>query len=141
MQSRSTAACGETVHACRPSEAYSVQVKKSSKAALLSGLVFPGIGHVFLKNYLRGSVLVLVALAALSVIVTRTFQRAMIIVDQINSGNVPVDTAAVADMVAASTTSTGTFVDNAALLALLACWLIGVIDSYRLGAAQESESL
>jgi hypothetical protein len=118
-----------------------VQVKKSSKAALLSGLVFPGIGHVFLKNYLRGSVLVLVALAALSVIVTRTFQRAMIIVDQINSGNVPVDTAAVADMVAASTTSTGTFVDNAALLALLACWLIGVIDSYRLGAAQESESL
>jgi len=65
-------------------------VKKASKAALLSGLIFPGIGHMVLKQYLRGSVLMLSALAAFSVIVTRVFQRALTIVDRINSGDVPV---------------------------------------------------
>jgi hypothetical protein len=48
-------------------------MKKSSKAALLSGLIFPGIGHMVLKQYLRGSVLMFSALAAFSVIVTRVF--------------------------------------------------------------------
>jgi len=52
-------------------------MKKSSTAALLSGLIFPGIGHLVLKQYLRGSILVLFALVALSVIVTRIFQQAL----------------------------------------------------------------
>ena len=112
-------------------------MKRSSKAALLSGLTFPGIGHVFLKNYLRGSVLTFVALAALLTIAIRTYQRAIIVVDQMNSGDIPVDTAAVADMVANSTSAAGTFVENIAVTTLVACWLIGIIDSYRIGAAQE----
>jgi len=80
-----------------------------------------------LKQYLRGSVLMLSALAAFSVIVTRVFQRALTIVDRINSGDVPVN----------STSGADSFIENTAVIVLGACWLIGIIDSYRLGVAQE----
>jgi hypothetical protein len=112
-------------------------MKRSSKAALLSGLIFPGIGHIVLKQYLRGSVLILFSLVALSVIVTRIYQQALTIVDRINSGDIPVDAGAIADMVSNSTSAADNLMENIALLVLVACWLIGIIDSYRLGVAQE----
>ena len=90
-----------------------------------------------LKQYLRGSVLMFFALVALSVVVTRIFQRALTIVDRINSGDIPVDTGAIAEMVSNSTSGADNFVENAALIVLGACWLVGIIDSYRLGVAQE----
>jgi len=112
-------------------------MKISSKAALLSGLVFPGIGHMVLKQYLRGSVLVLSTLVALSVIVAGIFKRALTIVDRINSGDIPVDTSAIAEMISNSNSGADSLVESTAVIILGACWLIGIIDSYRLGAAQE----
>ena len=112
-------------------------MKRSSKAALLSGLIFPGIGHIVLNKYLRGSVLILFALVALSVIVNRIYQRALTIVDRINSGDIPIDTGAIAEMLSNSTSGADSFIENIAVIVLGACWLIGVIDSYRLGVAQE----
>jgi hypothetical protein len=112
-------------------------MKRSSKAALLSGIIFPGIGHMFLKEYLRGSVLMVSALLALSIIVTRVFQQALTIVDRINSGEIPVESGAIAEMVSNSTSGADGFIENTALIVLGICWLIGIIDSYRLGGTQE----
>ena len=112
-------------------------MKRSSKAVLLSGLIFPGIGHIVLKQYLRGSVLMLIALVALSVIVIRIFQQALTIVDRINSGDIPVDTGAIAEMVSNSTSGADSLIESIAVVIFVACWLIGIIDSYRLGVAQE----
>jgi hypothetical protein len=112
-------------------------MKKSLKAALLSGLIFPGIGHMVLKQYLRGSVLMFSALAACYVIVLMVFQRALTIVDRINSGDVPIETGAIAELVSNSTSGADSLIENTAVIVLGACWLIGIIDSYRLGVAQE----
>ena len=112
-------------------------MKKSSKAALLSGLIFPGTGHFVLKQYLRGSVLMLVALVAFSVIVARIYQRVLIIFERINSGDIPVDTAAIAEMVSNSTSAADSSTGNITLAVLGVCWLVGIIDSFRLGVAQE----
>ena len=90
-----------------------------------------------MKQYLRGSVLMLSALVAFSVIVTRIFQRALTIVDRINSGDIPIETGAIAELVSNSTTGVDSFIENTAVIVLAACWLIGIIDSYRLGVAQE----
>ncbi len=90
-----------------------------------------------LKQYLRGSVLMLSALVAFSVIVTRIFQRALTIVDRINSGDIPIETGAIAALVSNSTNGVDSFIENTAVIVLAACWLIGIIDSYRLGVAQE----
>ncbi len=110
---------------------------RSTKAALLSGLVFPGIGHMVLKQYLRGSALIISALIASSIIVPVVIQRVLTLVDRINSGDIPVETGAIAEMVSNSTNGADSFIENTAVIVLGTCWLIGIIDSYRLGVAQE----
>jgi hypothetical protein len=112
-------------------------MKKSSKAALLSGLIFPGIGHIFLREYFRGSVLIALSLASLSVVVTSAYQHALLVVDRIASGDVAIEAGAIAQAVSNSTNATDNLIENAAFVLMAACWLAGIIDSYRLGALQE----
>ena len=115
-------------------------MKKSLKAALLSGLVFPGLGHIGLKQYLRGAILIVGTLVALYVIVSSAYQRALTIVDRINSGDVPVDSAAISEMLSNSASGAGDLMENVAVIVLVACWLFAIVDSYRIGAAQEKSN-
>jgi hypothetical protein len=116
-------------------------MKKSSKAALLSGLIFPGLGHIFLKEYFRGSVLVILSLAALSVVVTSAYQHALLIADQIVSGDISMEAEAIAQAVSNSTTAADSLIENTAVIVLVACWMAGIMDSYRLGAVQEESDI
>jgi hypothetical protein len=113
---------------------------KPTKAALLSGLIFPGIGHVYLKHYLRGSILMLPALVALSAIVKVAFQQAQAIVDRVVSGEVPLETVAISKLVAESPNDSDSLMSSISVFVFVACWLIGIIDSYRIGAALEKQN-
>jgi hypothetical protein len=112
-------------------------MKRSTKAALLSGLVFPGVGHMVLKRYLRGSVLMLSALVAFSVVVTKAIKQALTIVDRINSGGIPVEAGAITELASIPTSGTDASIVNIAAFAISAVWIIAVVDSYRLGMIQE----
>jgi len=90
-----------------------------------------------LKQYLRGSVLMLSALIASSVIITVVIQRALTIVDRINSGDVSVESEAIAEIISNSINGVDSPMANISVIVLGACWLVGIIDSYRIGIAQE----
>lgn len=109
-------------------------MKRSTKAALLSGLVFPGLGHMLLKQYRRGWMLLLCALAALSVVVTIAVRQAMAVVDRIERGEVAADAGAITELAADSISSADSSLANICLIAFIVCWLVGIIDSYRLGS-------
>ena len=117
--------------------AYNVQMTRSIKAALLSGLIFPGIGHMVLKQYLRGSILILFTLIALSVIVTVAVRRALSIVDSINGGEIPVESGTITELVSNSISSADNLIVNISLIVVGAFWVVGIIDAYRLGITQE----
>jgi len=102
-----------------------------------SGLVFPGIGHMVLKQYLRGSILILFTLIALSVIVTVAVRRALNIVDSINRGEIPVESGAITELVSNSISSADNLIVKISLLVVGACWVVGIIDSYRVDITQE----
>ncbi len=110
---------------------------RSIKAALLSGLIFPGIGHMVLKQYLRGSILILFTLIALSVIVTVAIRRALSIVDSISGGEIPFETGAITELASNAINSADNLVVNIALIVVGTCWVVGIIDSYKLGITQE----
>lgn len=114
-------------------------MKASTRAALLSGLVFPGTGHLALKKYLRASVLILAALAAVYVIVSTAVDQAMTVVDRINSGEVPLDAQAISAEISASSAEADSRAADVSLLVLGACWLFGIVDSYQLGKAQDGQ--
>jgi len=91
-----------------------------------------------LKQYLRGSVLMLAALIAVSVIVTTAIKRALAVVERINSGEIPIETGTIIAAIADSTSGPESLIVNISVIVLVACWLIAIIDSYRLGIAQEN---
>ena len=96
---------------------------------LLSGLVFPGSGHLALKCYLRASVLIIATLIALSAIVTVAVRHTLSVID---SGAIPLEADAITELVSSSISSADNSIINYSLLVVVACWGVGIIDSYRL---------
>ena len=81
----------------------------------------------------------LAALIALSVIVTKAVKQALAVVDKINSGEIPLESVAITELVSQSTGGAEGSILNITVLVVGACWLIGIIDSYRVGINQEKQ--
>lgn len=108
-------------------------MKSSFKGALLSGLVFPGLGQVVLKHYTRGIALMLTVLISLFVIVVKAVQHAFTILEAIESQSGAIDMSTISSAAMQVTTSSDSLVFNLLLLLIIFCWIIGVVDAYRSG--------
>ena len=111
-------------------------MRKSAIAALLSALVFPGAGHFYLRSYARGSALLIVSAAALFEFIRRAWREVEAIRSQLMtqidvSGVVDLNTLIAHALAAADRIDRQPF--TIAMLVLLGCWLIGIIDSHRIG--------
>lgn len=108
-------------------------MRKAIKAALFSALVFPGVGHFSLKRYQRGLIFFIPATLCLLFLVREAIDKAYAIAEQIEQGNVPLDTLAISNLISTSPDGTDLLMLNIATWVLLASWLASIIDSYRLG--------
>jgi len=107
--------------------------KRSLNAVLLSALVFPGAGQLYLKRALRG--LLFAAPAALSLLLLgqHLYAIAMLIVEQIESGALAAEPQAILDAIAAATATGNAWLADLAQYLFLACWLLSIWDAYRIG--------
>ena len=112
-------------------------MNKATKAALLSALVFPGAGHFLLKKYITGVVLAGASLAALYFLIAKTVEKTLYIAEKIQNGGAQLDVAAITELVTKQTTGPEAQLLNIAAIVLSISWLIGIIDSYRIGWGQE----
>jgi hypothetical protein len=110
-------------------------MKKSMKAALWSALVFPGVGHFVLKRYARGLLLLVPTIVAFGFILTYVVQKASTLAEKIVSGTVPADAATIEALVSGS--ADGSTMTDIAGYVILACWVVGIVDSYRIGSTQD----
>ena len=108
-------------------------MKKSIKAALLSGLVFPGVGQFSLEKYSRGLIFFLPTLLSLIVLVHYSLGKAYAIADQITLGKIPLDTAVITSLISAPPVAAELLRLQIATWIIIACWVIGIIDAIRLG--------
>ncbi|HVY21789.1 MAG TPA: hypothetical protein VG962_00365 [Steroidobacteraceae bacterium] len=111
-------------------------MKRSAKAVLLSGLVFPGVGHIYLKRFIPGIVLALIATVATGCLIANATHIAMAVFDKVINGEVAPDATIITNMVSQQSQQVARSSDIATYM-LIAAWLIGVIDSYRIGIAVE----
>ncbi len=118
-------------------------MKKSTKAALLSAFAFPGIGHMYLRRYISGLILIGASLFGLYPMIATTLESALQIVEKIQGGSGQPDVAAIADAVAGQLIETGSGAHPAEIASaiFIICWIIGIIDSYRIGHAQEKNKV
>jgi hypothetical protein len=112
-------------------------MKKSTKAVLLSALVFPGAGHIYLKKYIPGAALIGISCAGIYYLISKMVEQSMQIIDQIQSGAVQPDIASITDMVSKQSSGPQAEILNIVTIIITLCWLGGMIDSYRLGRANE----
>ena len=104
-------------------------MSKMVKATLLSGLVFPGAGHLYLKSYPRGSGFIVMTMACLSAIVMDASQRAMAIVTQLEIEGGALDINRIIELVILSSESSDSTMLSMASTGLAVCWLLALIDA------------
>ena len=111
-------------------------MSKSLKAALLSALVFPGIGHFSLKKPLQGSLLSGIAIVCLYFLLTAVVDIAQRLSVKIQSGEVPFDVTKISELVSQQLAGSDGQLVNIPALLLMICWAVGIIDSFRIGWSQ-----
>jgi hypothetical protein len=114
-------------------------MNNSLKGALLSGLIFPGIGQIALKHYKRGAIIIIAVSISLSIAVMKAVQLALDILEKIQSEGGAISMSTISDAVTRVSTTSGSLTFNLALLAVILCWIIGVVDSYRIGKKKDIE--
>jgi hypothetical protein len=114
-------------------------MKNSLKGALLSGLVFPGVGEIVLKHYKRGIAFMLTASVILFVIIVKAVQQAFTILEKVEAegGVIRMDTITSAATQASTPSQSLAF--KLLLLLLILCWVIGVVDSHGVGKKRDIE--
>lgn len=108
-------------------------MSKAVKAALLSALLFPGAGHLYLKLYRRATVLMVIGLVSFTTLVIAASLQALELLEQITAqyGNITTDQ--LLDLAAQASTSSDSTTLSIASWVFVATWLIGLIDAYRSG--------
>ncbi|MET0067058.1 MAG: hypothetical protein ABW076_12005 [Candidatus Thiodiazotropha sp.] len=114
-------------------------MSKSFAALLWSGLVFPGAGHIYLRRYLPGLLLIVASLVALSFLIAPVMAVAQQIAERILSGDLPADPALLSQQVSLEAASIGDRV-RVPFWSLIAIWLLGMADAYRIGRQVDAES-
>ena len=110
-------------------------MKKSIIAALMSLLVFPGTGHVWLKKTKLGMSLIFISMMALLVSITEIFKVIMRVLNDINSGSISIDpellTATILENLHSNSNNSSLL--NTALTVLIVCWIFSTLDAFRIG--------
>ena len=108
-------------------------MNQSVKAALLSGLIFPGIGQISLGYKKRGWLFVTANIVFICLIISEVIQQAYSVVAEMQKNGTIID----ADTISKASSTLVSFSDNLflniLLLLLIAIWLVSIVDAYRLG--------
>lgn len=108
-------------------------MKKSVKGALLSGIIFPGLGQLWERHYLRGISLIVTVMACCAVVVMKATQQAYAILEKAESEGGAVDMVAILNAASRASATPDDLKTTAALVVLVLCWLVGIVDAYLAG--------
>ncbi|HEY5998605.1 MAG TPA: hypothetical protein VI078_04795 [bacterium] len=110
----------------------------SLRGALLSGLVYPGLGQIAQKHHGRGIALIGVVSASLLVIVTTVVREVQAVLDKVAVGGGAYDLGSIlaeVDRVSGGRSPTATKV---ATVAIVCCWVAGIVDAWVEGKKMEA---
>jgi chromate transport protein ChrA len=106
-------------------------MKASTKAALISALVFPGLGHLALRKGKRGLLFIVPAALAVIYLLRTVLQLMDQLMEEVNRGALPLDPALILERVNAS--GNDNFATNLASLVCILCWVGAIADALWLG--------
>ena len=115
-------------------------MNRQLKAVLMSALVYPGAGHFTLKQYVPCFALAGVFSLPLYLVISEIIDKTNKIVEQITSGEIPLDIAAIT--AAVSNMISGPEAQHLSLKIniLIFVWVIAILDAYRVGKVKNEDN-
>lgn len=108
-------------------------MNQSVKAALLSALVFPGVGQIVNGHVKRGWTFVAAVAVLLVLIVSKLMQQALLVLEEMQKKGAAIDINEVSRISAEVVSFSDNLFLNITLLLLIVTWLISIVDAYRVG--------
>lgn len=108
-------------------------MNKSVKAALLSGLIFPGVGQLSIGYKKRGWLIIFVICVFLYLIISEIIQQAASIVEKMQVSGVALDIESISNKTSELVGFSDDSSLNILLVLLILGWIVSVIDAYFLG--------
>lgn len=107
-------------------------MRKTIVAPLLSGFVFPGLGQIYLKMYMRGLIIMILVTAGLVIMIGIASFDAMEALQAvlIKEGDVDMDTIV---RLAVQSSLSDRFYFKAAFFSVIVCWVFSIVDAYIIG--------
>jgi hypothetical protein len=115
-------------------------MKKPVIAALISLLVFPGTGQLYLGRVRRALAFILPAAVCASLLLRYTVSLADDIVAKVESGAMPLDLATISNAIGAAADQGPAWVSLLGWV-LLACWLGSAVDAWMVGRSASAASV
>ncbi len=105
-----------------------------TKAAIYSGIVFPGAGYFIVHCKKQGLAFIATTLFFLTFIIYESYYKAQIIAQNIvNSGVIPTSINQLREQLLMTPGILSPTVLNSIYAAIIFIWIFGIIDSYRIG--------
>lgn len=108
-------------------------MRPAVKAALLSGLVWPGLGQAVLGRGRRGAVFALATAAGLVVLVVLLVRVSLAVLADLHALGAPLDMPTITAAVHEAAAGGATLAFRIALAGVAVVWLAGVVDAWRCG--------
>lgn len=115
-------------------------MKQSTKGALLSGLVFPGLGQLIHKHKARGFGFMAAVLACIVVIIVKATELAQASLQQMQAEGKAITDEAVQQAAQQAMHNPASQTLSLALIALLICWLASIVDAWMVGNKLDKQS-
>ncbi|MFQ5683771.1 MAG: hypothetical protein ACE5HC_10925 [Candidatus Binatia bacterium] len=109
------------------------------KGAFWSGFIFPGLGQIVLKHHKRGAFIMLVVLVSISVVVVEAARSALAILEAIAASGGAINMNTILSAATQAVVTSRSFTLNLVLWTTILCWIIGVVDAYRIGRKKDIE--
>ena len=108
-------------------------MNQSTKAALLSGLVFPGVGQISVGHVKRGWFIIAAVCLYLYLIISEIIHKMYSAIAKMQESGTVMDTEAISKMTSGVITFSDNTYLNVVLVLLIVTWVVSVIDAYLLG--------
>lgn len=108
-------------------------MKQSVKAAILSALIFPGVGQIFVGYKKRGWSIIGINAALLYLIVGEIIQKAHQVIAEMQKNGSAMDIESISNATAKLSGFSGNIYLNSLLILFLISWCYSIFDAYRTG--------
>lgn len=108
-------------------------MNKSIKSALLSALIFPGVGQISAGYKKRGWLFIVLSSVFLYLIISKIIQQANSIVNEMQKNGVVMNIEEISNRTPDLIRFSDNTYLNTLLILFIICWLLSIFDAYCLG--------